>query len=224
MHQNNPFQNNINQNQESANKIKKDTSVVLYFGIILFLIISVILGFAYFNEKQENKNLNKQIESLEQEKEDLESKNEELKDEQKDLEDKLEELQEEKQEVEENRYDISKFTSITSNDFINMFNEKNKTYFVYTGRSTCGYCVQFVPILNQSIKEYDYTIHYLDVSTVDDSAYETITDIDSKLEENFGYTPMVFAIRDGKVIDVNEGYTEYSVYKTFLEKNDVQSK
>ena len=224
MNENNPFQNNINQTQESTDKIKKDTSTVLYIVIVLLIITSAILGIMFFEKNKENKDLNNQIEILEQEKKDLEYENEELNEEQKNLESKLEELQAEKEEDKETEYDVSMFKSITSNDFINMFNEKNKTYFVYTGRSSCGFCVKFLPVLQQSIKDYDYSVYYLDVLTVDDSAYKTITNIDAKLEENFGYTPMVFAIRDGKVIDVNEGYTEYSVYKKFLEQNNVHLK
>lgn len=121
-------------------------------------------------------------------------------------------------------YDVSKFESITAGDFIDMFEADDETYFVYTGRSTCGYCVQFVPVLNQSIEEYDYTVHYLDVSTVSDSDYETIIGLDDELEENFGYTPMVFVVHDGEVVDVNEGYSEYEAYQSFLEENDIEKK
>ena len=47
--------------------------------------------------------------------------------------------------------------------------------------------------------------------------YETIIGLDEELESNFGYTPMVFVVRDGKVVDVNEGYSEYTITGMCLE-------
>lgn len=123
----------------------------------------------------------------------------------------------------ETGYDTSMFTSISEDDFIAMFEEDDdEVRFVFSGRSTCSYCVAFLPYLQQSVDEYDYTLHYLDIDKV--SKYDEISDLDDKLAENISYTPMVYAIKNGEVIDINDGYTEYSTLTEFLEENGVEKK
>lgn len=123
----------------------------------------------------------------------------------------------------ESGYDTSMFTSLAEDDFIAMFEEDDdEVRFVFSGRSTCSYCVAFLPYLQQSVEEYDYTLHYLDIDKV--SKYDEISDLDDKLAENISYTPMVYAIKNGEVIDINDGYTEYSTLTEFLEENGVEKK
>ena len=120
-------------------------------------------------------------------------------------------------------YDISMFKSITMDDFKKMF-KKDKTYVVFTGRSTCGYCVAFLPHAQKSVEEYDYTLYYLDVDTITRSDVEDAIELDSSLEDTFSNTPMVYIIEDGEVVDVNEGYTDYEVFADFLEDNGIDRK
>ena len=44
----------------------------------------------------------------------------------------------------------------------------------------------------------------------------TGTDYDGYMEENFGATPMVLIIKDGKIIEAQTGYSEYDTFKTLL--------
>lgn len=122
-------------------------------------------------------------------------------------------------------YDTSMFTELTEDEFIALFDEDyedDEIRFVFSGRSTCSYCVAFLPYLQQSVEEYDYTLYYLDIDSV--SKYDEIQDLDEILEENISYTPMVYAIKNGEVIDVNDGYTEYSTLTAFLEEYGVEAK
>lgn len=122
-------------------------------------------------------------------------------------------------------YDVSMFKSIDADEFIDMFDkDDDKIRFVYTGRETCSYCVAFLPALQQSIEDYDYTLYYLDTTGVTEDAYNEIVEFDSDLEESFMSTPMVYAIKNGEVVDYNNGYTEYSTYVEFLEDNKVKEK
>lgn len=122
-------------------------------------------------------------------------------------------------------YDVSMFEAISTSDFIEMFDkDDDKIRFVYTGRETCSYCVAFLPALQQSIKDYDYTLYYLDTTGVTESDYNKIIEFDEDLEESFLATPMVYAVKNGEVIDYNDGYTEYATYAEFLEDNKVKEK
>lgn len=125
--------------------------------------------------------------------------------------------------TESSEYDISMFKAITMDDFKEMFKE-DKTYVVFTGRSTCGYCVAFLPHAQKSVEKYDYTLYYLDVDTITKDDVEDAIELDSSLEDTFSNTPMVYVIDNGEVVDVNEGYTDYDVFAGFLEDNGIDKK
>ena len=120
-------------------------------------------------------------------------------------------------------YDTSMFTEISVEDFMDMY-EENKKYFVYTGRSTCGYCVAFLPYLQQSVSEYDYTLYYLDIDKLTKDDFNDIAELDDDFAATIGATPMVYVIKNKNLVDVNEGYTEYSSYSDFLEDNGVKKR
>ena len=120
-------------------------------------------------------------------------------------------------------YDVSMFTEISFDDFMEMYKE-DKHYFVYTGRSTCGYCVAFLPALQQSVSEYDYTLYYLDIDKVSQDELKKIAELHSKYETTIGATPMVYLMGKKNVVAVNEGYTEYETYAKFLEDNGVKKR
>lgn len=127
--------------------------------------------------------------------------------------------------TEEVEYDVSMFKEITAEEFIKMFKEKDgKRYYVYTGTSSCSYCIAFLPSLQKSVEEYDYTLYYLDVAKVTQDEVTEIQELDDKFAEFFGYTPMVFVTKNAEVRDVNEGYVEYETYAKFLEDNKVSKK
>jgi len=122
-------------------------------------------------------------------------------------------------------YDVSMFKEITAKEFIKMFKEKDgKRHYIYTGTSSCSYCIAFLPSLQKSVEEYDYTLYYLDVASVTQEEMEEIQGLDDKFKEFFGYTPMVFVTKNAVVRDVNEGYVEYETYAKFLEDNKVSKK
>lgn len=120
-------------------------------------------------------------------------------------------------------YDTTMFKSITEDEFIALFDKKDdKKYFVYTGRSNCGWSQQFLPVAQQSIKDYDYELLYLDTNTI--QKYNEVIGKSDKLKNTYGATPMVYVFKKGEIVDINEGYKDYSGYSAFLEKNDVKKK
>lgn len=117
-------------------------------------------------------------------------------------------------------YDVSMFTEVTEAEVL--AKAKSKTLqLVYLGRSNCGYCVQFLPTLQQAQKDYNYTTLYLDITKVDTKSDEhaKLIALDKYVSENYGYTPMVLLLKDGKYVDGWVGYAEYKTYAEWLEKN-----
>lgn len=119
---------------------------------------------------------------------------------------------------ESNEYDVSMFETIDADGFVKAFNN-DELSVVYFGRATCGYCVQFLPVLQQAQSEYKYKTLYVDISTISTTDAEKITKLDSFLAENYGATPIVVLLKDGKIVDYQRGYSDYSTYTSMLEKN-----
>ena len=126
-------------------------------------------------------------------------------------------------EEEPTEYDVSMFESIDVEKFEKIFKSDKKS-LVYLGRSTCGFCVKFLPNLQQAQEEYGYKTYYLDITTVDSKDTEKIQKLNSFLKDNYGYTPMVLVVKNGKILNekVDDydgvGYTEYETLEKFLEK------
>lgn len=126
------------------------------------------------------------------------------------------------EEQESTEYDVSMFTKVTAENLKEAI-ETEDVKIVYVGRSTCGYCVKFLPVLQKAQTEYNYETLYLDITTVTTTEQQDkILELDNEegfLSENFGGTPMVLMVQDGKIIDTWMGYAEYSTYTAWLEKN-----
>ena len=128
------------------------------------------------------------------------------------------------EETETAEYDVSMFTSITADEFVEAF-KSDDLKVIYMGRETCGYCVQFLPNLQKAQEEYGYETLYLDITTVDSNAQEKIVNLDKDFfEEYYGSTPTVLLVKNNKIVDSHIGYSEYDDYAEFLEKNGFSKK
>ena len=119
-------------------------------------------------------------------------------------------------------YDTSMFTKMTASELIEKFND-GEAAFVLTARGSCGYCQQFRPVAAESLKKYNYTLYYLDTTTLTDEDYENIPALDDKFSI-LGSTPNVFYFKNKKVVAVQEGAADAETYGKFLEDNGVKAK
>lgn len=125
------------------------------------------------------------------------------------------------EETENTEYDVSMFEKITANQLVDLF-DSDKTQVIYVGRATCGYCVAFLPVLQKAQNDFDYKTQYYDISSLTTEDKDKIVALDNSekfLATNFGSTPMVLLVRDGKLIDGWVGNYEYSKFESFLTKN-----
>ncbi len=112
-------------------------------------------------------------------------------------------------------YDVSEFETLTTTEAAEKISNGG-TQVVYIGRSNCGYCVKFVPILKQAQDDLGYKTIYIDLNEVTSDDKEKLVAYDSYVEENFGYTPMVLVFKDGKYVSGWVGYTELDEFESFL--------
>lgn len=133
-------------------------------------------------------------------------------------------------------YDVSEFDEIKASDLSK--ESKNKTIVVYIGRSSCGYCVQFVPILKSVQEKYNFTTKYIDIAKIidynsssisDQDAYNLLTNMKTNSEqkgimEQFGSTPMTLVIKNNTIIDSIVGATDESTLTKLIEDNGFSKK
>lgn len=127
-------------------------------------------------------------------------------------------------------YDVSKYKSL---DLAGLKTTvKAKGYqVVYIGRATCGYCVQFLPIMTEAQEIYGFKTNYFDITQVinfetgsisDQAGYDYIVGLNDFFKEEFGSTPMVAIFKDGKFVKGTVGYTDLATYSKFLEDNGIK--
>ena len=135
-------------------------------------------------------------------------------------------------------YDVSSFNALTTAEVNKLFEDKNNTYVVYLGRATCSACEAFLPTLKSMQNKYKYVTQYLDITTVDASSddYTKLVKNLSKevsitvsgetktqsMGEFFGYTPMVFIVKKGKLVDGFVGSYSEAKFETFLNNNGIK--
>ncbi len=128
-------------------------------------------------------------------------------------------------------YDLSAFEIVNAKDLVSK--TKNKKVVVYVGRDSCGWCVEFAPVLTEATNLYKLKTLYIDIEEIfnnvggfkDEKAYNAMIDLDAVsgfenyMEENLGVTPMLLVMENGKIVDAQTGYQELDGLKDFLEKN-----
>lgn len=117
-------------------------------------------------------------------------------------------------------YDVSEFERVSAEELFNKINESGY-HVVYIGRSSCGYCTKFLPIMKEAQNNLGFKTLYLDITDVIDFNAKTIIDQDTydKLtayNSDFGKTPMVLVFKDGAYVNGTVGYTDLETYVSFL--------
>ena len=93
---------------------------------------------------------------------------------------------------------------------------------MFIGRETCSYCTQFKESINEAMQDYDFMVYYIDTDTFsDDNEFNELIATDSYMSENEWGTPLNLLYKDGKRVDVLNGYVEASELIEFLKEHKV---
>ena len=129
-------------------------------------------------------------------------------------------------------YDVSKVKEVKAQDLKK--ESKDKTILVYIGRSTCGYCVQFVPVLKEVQEKHSYTTYYIDIAKIldytggtgalDKEADEIMqkfatSDSQKDVMKDWGATPMTLVIKNNKIVDSLVGATDAATLEKMVKNN-----
>lgn len=134
-----------------------------------------------------------------------------------------------------NNYDVSMFNEVSVSDILKFLGTSNKdTHILYLGRSTCSACVAFLPNLQATQREMNFTTDYLDITKVDTSSDDFTkfsnllskeitqnvngTTQTGKISEFYGLTPMIVVIKNGEAVDAVVGAYSKDNLQTFLKQ------
>ena len=99
---------------------------------------------------------------------------------------------------------------------------KEKGYhFMFIGSEQCGYCTQFKDSIEESLKDNDYDVYYIDISTLSEDEYNELVKTDEYMSQNEWGTPLNLLYKDGKRIAELNGYVSSDELVEFLKENKV---
>lgn len=107
---------------------------------------------------------------------------------------------------------LSEYKELVKNDGYNV---------MFIGRETCSWCNQFKQSIKEGLKENEFYIYYIDTDKLGESDFKELYATDSYLTEEEWGTPLTFIYKDGKRIDVINGYVDSKGLVEALKKNKV---
>lgn len=88
---------------------------------------------------------------------------------------------------------------------------------IYIGRTTCGYCQLFTPVIDSLSEKYNFDYHFIDTDKLTNGDLIKVLNIVGANTEEFG-TPYLVVAKGGKKIIEQNGYTDeaglFSVLKS----------
>ena len=95
-------------------------------------------------------------------------------------------------------------------------------HFMFIGRETCGYCTEFKKAINEAMKKANFMVYYIDTDSLkSEEEFNELIATDSYMSENEWGTPLNLLYKDGKRIDVLNGYVPADELIQFLKDNKV---
>lgn len=130
------------------------------------------------------------------------------------------------------------FVSATFADVLEAI-EKKQTFVLYVGFSTCPWCLEAMPILNEVAKEYDAQVSYIntrpdhtkesELRKLENADYAAFVDVagDVLSENEEGqkhlYVPFVFFFKEGEIIAYHEDtFPEHDAHERQMTEEENQ--
>ena len=161
----------------------------------------------------------------------------------KDSNEKIQVLEKKVKEVRETvlgpEFDVSMFEEIEASKIKDL--SKNKKIVVFLGRSTCGYCAMFAPILADVQKDMNVKVYYIDMAKIIDYEGKTesgvlcpdanavllnldATERGKEIMDEYGATPILLVIENNKILNGQVGYTEVAPVEALLKEEGFKNK
>lgn len=107
-----------------------------------------------------------------------------------------------------NDSEYENLAKLTYDQYDCLYNSDEPFVMVVT-QSTCHYCEQFLPVINDYAAKNDLPIYFLEIDTMDQTDAQNIFSTLTYFSENSGWgTPLTLAIKDKEVVTELSGYTD----------------
>lgn len=91
---------------------------------------------------------------------------------------------------------------------------------IYIGRPTCSYCQQLQPVLEEITGMYNVKYQYMNTDELNNS---TLTKVLNKFNTDSS-TPQLIIVKEGKIVDTQQGYTDREGLFQFLQEGGMIDK
>lgn len=95
--------------------------------------------------------------------------------------------------------------------------DNGDAFIVIIERAGCGYCIQYMPIIEEVANEKKISIHYIDTDTLTTEEMNLLSTTNSYLKKNNWGTPTTLFMLGDRVLDSIGGYVEKDSVLSFLD-------
>ncbi len=109
----------------------------------------------------------------------------------------------------------------TSNNIYNEFTtslNSESLEVIYIGRPTCSYCALLEPSLEDMSQRYDFEYTYVNTDELNESDIQKLA---TDLKITSMPTPYLAIVKNGEIIDIQNGYQDYDLTFEFFKENEV---
>lgn len=96
--------------------------------------------------------------------------------------------------------------------------ESEDYFFIAIGRTGCGYCDKYKPVLKEVSDDLELPIHYIDIADLEEDEIEEFSTSNEFLKSNEWGTPTTLILNKDKVIASQQGYVDTKELKEFIKK------
>lgn len=104
---------------------------------------------------------------------------------------------------------------MTYNDYETMV-DNGDAFIVVIERAGCGYCIQYMPIVEEVANEKGIPMYYIDTDTLSTEEMNNLNNNNSFLKRNSWGTPTTLFMLGDRVIDTISGYADKETVLSFI--------
>lgn len=105
---------------------------------------------------------------------------------------------------------------ITYADYVSKV-ENEDAFIVVIERAGCGYCVQYMPIVEEVANEKKIPIYYIDTDTLSTEDMNELSSTNNYLKKNSWGTPTTLFMLGERIIDSIGGYVDKDTVLSFID-------
>lgn len=124
----------------------------------------------------------------------------------------------------ESNNSVNNFKTISYSDVSELVNDSEMN-IIYWASPSCGFCVQFTPIVKKIANENGFEVNYLNAAEIPNDEYIQFMNLVSTFDESYATnglgTPSLILVKDGKVVDVSVGALSEDGFIGYLRHHEI---